>query len=98
MDAESYYQGKCGDIIRTRTWTTVALQELGFRVLPSCTNFVFAKSVKIGGQRLYEELKKRGILVRHFTNPRICEYNRITIGTPEQMAKFIETVKKILED
>ena len=96
VDAESYYQGKCGDIIRTRTWTTVALQELGFRVLPSCTNFVFAKSDKIGGQKLYEELKKRGILVRHFTNPRICEYNRITIGTPEQMAVFIETVKEML--
>ncbi len=96
VDAEAYYQEKCGEIIKTRGWTTEKLLELGFRVLPSCTNFIFAKSDKVGGQKLYEELKKRGILVRHFTNPRICEFNRITIGTPEQMAALIDTVKEVL--
>ena len=98
VDAESYYQEKCGQIIKTRGWTTEKLKELGFEVLPSSSNFLFAKTDKTDGEALYLELKKRGILVRHFTNPRICQYNRITIGTPEQMAKFIETVKKILED
>ena len=96
VDAEAYYQEKCGEIIKTRAWMTKKLRELDFQVLPSCTNFLFAKSDKIGGQKLYEELKKRGILVRHFTNPRICEFNRITIGTPEQMAAFIDTVKEVL--
>ena len=98
VDAEPYYQEKCGQIIKTRGWTTEKLKELGFEVLPSSSNFLFAKTDKTDGEALYLELKKRGILVRHFTNPRICQYNRITIGTPEQMAKFIETVKKILED
>ena len=98
VDAEPYYQEKCGRIIKTRGWTTEKLKELGFEVLPSSSNFLFAKTDKMDGGELYLELKKRGILVRHFTNPRICQYNRITIGTPEQMAKFIETVKKILED
>ena len=98
VDAESYYQEKCGQIIKIRGWTTEKLKELGFEVLPSSSNFLFAKTDKTDGEALYLELKKRGILVRHFTNPRICQYNRITIGTPEQMAKFIETVKKILED
>ena len=98
VDAEPYYQEKCGQIIKTRSWTTEKLKELGFEVLPSSSNFLFAKTDKTDGEALYLELKKRGILVRHFTNPRICQYNRITIGTPEQMAKFIETVKKILED
>ena len=98
VDAEPYYQEKCGQIIKTRGWTTEKLKELGFEVLPSSSNFLFAKTDKMDGGELYLELKKRGILVRHFTNPRICQYNRITIGTPEQMAKFIETVKKILED
>ncbi len=98
VDAEPYYQEKCGQIIKTRSWTTEKLKELGFEVLPSSSNFLFAKTDKMDGGELYLELKKRGILVRHFTNPRICQYNRITIGTPEQMAKFIETVKKILED
>ena len=98
VDAEPYYQEKCGQIIKTRGWTTEKLKELGFEVLPSSSNFLFAKTDKTDGEALYLELKKRGILVRHFTNPRICQYNRITIGTPEQMAKFIETAKKILED
>ena len=98
VDAEPYYQEKCGRIIKTRGWTTEKLKELGFEVLPSSSNFLFAKTDKTDGEALYLELKKRGILVRHFTKPRICQYNRITIGTPEQMAKFIETVKKILED
>ena len=98
VDAEPYYQEKCGQIIKTRGWTTEKLKELGFEVLPSSSNFLFAKTDKMDGGELYLELKKRGILVRHFTNPRICQYNRITIGTPEQMAKFIETAKKILED
>ena len=96
VDAEPYYQEKCAEIIKTRAWTSEKLQELGFEVLPSCTNFVFAKSDKISGMELYRQLKKRGILVRHFTNPRICEFNRITIGTPQQMAAFIDTVKEVL--
>ena len=98
VDAEPYYLEKCGQIIKPRGWTTEKLKELGFEVLPSSSNFLFAKTDKMDGGELYLELKKRGILVRHFTNPRICQYTRITIGTPEQMAKFIETVKKILED
>ena len=80
----------------TRAWTKRQLEELGFTVLPSDTNFLFAKTGKMDGGELYGKLKEKGILVRHFTNPRICQYNRITIGTPEQMATFIDTVKEVL--
>ena len=96
VDAEEYYREKCAAIMETRAWTAAELEKLGFQVLPSCTNFLFARSPKIDGGELYLELKKRGILVRHFTNPRIAQFNRITIGTPEQMGTFIETVKEIL--
>ena len=96
VDAEPYYQEKCAEIIRTRTWTTQQLEALGFQVLPSQSNFVFAKTDTMDGGDLYLELKKRGILVRHFTNPRICQFNRITIGNPEQMVTFINTVKEVL--
>ena len=67
-------------------------------MLPSKANFVFAKSDKIDGEKLYLELKKRGILVRHFTKENICQYNLITIGTMEQMQKLIETISLILEE
>ena len=96
VEAESYYQEKCGEIVKTRTWTAEKLEELGFEVLPSQTNFVFAKTDKMDGGALYQQLKKRGILVRHFTDPKISQYNRITIGTREQMEAFVETIKQIL--
>ena len=96
VEAAAYYQSKCAAIKATRSWTARQLESLGFTVLPSDANFLFAKSDKIGGGDLYIALKARGILVRHFTNPRICDYNRITIGTPEQMEVFINTVKEVL--
>ena len=96
VEAEDYYQEKCAAIRATRSWTSEELKKLGFTVLPSKANFLFAKSDKISGQALYEELKRRGILVRHFTNPRINHFNRITVGTQSQMETFINTVKEVL--
>lgn len=93
-----YYTNNCKTIIENRKWTVAALQQLGFDVLPSKANFVFAKNNKIDGEKLYIELKKRGILVRHFTKEKICQYNRITIGTIEQMQKLIDTVSLILKE
>ena len=93
-----YYMENCRTIMENRAYTTDALRALGFEVLPSLTNFVFAKSDRIGGEALYLELKRRGILVRHFTKAGIAEYNRITIGTREQMEAFIAAVKSILEE
>ena len=96
VDAEPYYQEKCREIMETRAWTKQQLEELGFEVLPSQTNFLFAKTDAMDGGALYEALKARGILVRHFSNPKICQYNRITIGTREQMTSFINTLKEVL--
>ena len=96
VEAEPYYREKCAEIIDTRNWTKLQLESLGFTVLPSQTNFVFAKTDKMDGRELYEKLKSRGILVRHFSNPKISQYNRITIGTKEQMEILIATLKEVL--
>ena len=96
VEAEAYYQEKSAEIIKTRTWTAQKLEELGFTVLPSRTNFLFAKTEKMDGGELYMALKEKGILVRHFSNPKIDQYNRITIGTKAQMERFIDTIKQIL--
>ena len=64
----------------------------------SKSNFLFAKSDAIDGETLYLELKKRGVLVRHFSSEKICDYNRITVGTPEQMQVFLTRVKEILNE
>jgi histidinol-phosphate aminotransferase len=97
LGENSYYMDNCQTIIRNRQWTTQQLQQLGFAVLDSKANFVFARTDRMDGEQLYLELKKRGVLVRHFTKERICQYNRITIGTMEQMEILIRNIKEILE-
>ena len=91
-----YYASNCKKIMENREYTTTELKILGFEVLPSKANFIFAKSGKICGEDLYLRLKEKGVLVRHFKNERIKEYNRITIGSREEMEAFIAAVKEIL--
>ena len=98
VDADAYYREKCAEIIRVREMTARRLEEMGFTVIPSQTNFLFARTDKMEGEQLYLELKKRGILVRHFSNPRICQFNRITIGTQDQMQCLVETIEAILQE
>ena len=93
-----YYMENCKKIEATREYTKKALEALGFFVTDSKANFLFAKSDCIDGETLYKELKKRGVLVRHFTADRIAQYNRITIGTKEQMDVFLEKTKEILKE
>ena len=85
-------------IIQNREYTVKSLKDLGFTLTNSYANFVFAKTDKISGKDLYLKLKERGVLVRHFDKPEIKEYNRITIGSFEQMQKFINIVRDILEE
>lgn len=92
-----YYMNNCRTIADNRAWTTEQLTRLGFTVLDSKANFVFAKSKAIGGEALYQQLKARGVLVRHFNKPRIAPFVRITIGTMEQMQILIRTIQTILE-
>ncbi len=98
LEENSYYTENAKTIQENRRWTQVQLEKLGFTVLPSKANFVFAKSDRIDGEKLYQELKKRGVLVRHFTKARIARYNRITIGTMEQMKTLVKTITEILEE
>ena len=92
---DAYNKANCRVIAENRTYTVGKLKELGFEVVDSKANFVFAKHPSISGQEIYEKLKANGVLVRHFTKERIKEYNRITIGTKEQMDVLFETFRKI---
>lgn len=93
-----YFKENCAKIQATRAWTAKKLKELGFVMTESKANFLFAKHPSIGGQELYLTLKEKGVLVRHFETPLLKDYNRITIGSDEQMEEFIETIKEILEE
>lgn len=91
-----YYMENCKKIIANREYTENELAKLGFTFTDSKANFIFAKSDKISGKELYEKLKEKGVLIRHFEKDRIRNYNRITIGSKAEMESFIEKVKEIL--
>ncbi|MBE6639596.1 MAG: histidinol-phosphate transaminase [Ruminococcaceae bacterium] len=97
LSDEDYTRENCEKIISARAYTMQALREMGFTVTDSRANFVFARHPAIAGEELYLKLRQKGILVRHFTSPKIADYNRITIGTMEQMQVFVQTVKEILK-
>ncbi len=92
-----YYLNNCRTIQENRADTVRALEALGFSVLPSKANFIFARTDRMEGGALYRALKRRGVLVRHFDKERISDYLRITIGTREQMDVLVETTRAILE-
>ncbi len=97
IDSQSYYDDNCKKIIEAREYTKTELEKMGFSVLESSANFIFAQTDLIDGGELYLKLKDKGILVRHFTNERIKNFNRITIGTKEQMECLVNTIRYILE-
>jgi histidinol-phosphate aminotransferase len=83
-------------IIASRESLTQALTELGFEVLPSQANFVFARHPKHDGKVLAQQLRDRKVLVRHFDKPRIADFLRITIGTPEQCDVLVDALRDVL--
>ena len=91
-----YYMDNCRKIIESREYTASALRNLGFTLTDSKANFVFAKHNTVSGEKIYKDLKDNGILVRHFTSERICEYNRITVGTAEEVSSLLTVLDKIL--
>jgi histidinol-phosphate aminotransferase len=83
-------------IMRDRDALVRALSELGFEVLPSQANFVFARHPSHRGGTLAAELRQRGVLVRHFQKPRIEDFLRITIGTAEQCGRLIALLHELV--
>ena len=96
IEDDAYYKANARTIQQTRERTARRLAELGFTVLPSKANFLFAANGAIGGEALYRELKARGVLVRHFTKERIKNFCRITIGTDVQMEILLTHIEAIL--
>ncbi|MEN6636979.1 MAG: histidinol-phosphate transaminase [Clostridiaceae bacterium] len=98
IEDDAYYLENAKTIMEIRAEAMQQLKTLGFTVLPSCANFVFAKSDRIGGEELYQTLKSRGVLVRHLSKERIKDFCRITIGTREQMEILIKNIQEILAE
>lgn len=93
---DAYFRAGCARIIAGREAMTRELSGLGFAVLPSRTNFVFARHEARGGAELAAALRERGVLVRHFNQPRTEAYLRITVGTDEDTKRLIAAAADIL--
>ena len=93
---QAYYDANCQTIMATRARTKTALEKLGFFCTDSRANFLFARHAAVDGGTIYRELKAGGVLVRHFDAPRIRDFNRITIGTGEQMDTLIKKLEELL--
>lgn len=98
LSDETYFKNNCQKIMATREKTAAALRELGFVLTDSKTNFLFAKSDKVGGLELYQALKEKGVLIRHFETDLLKDYNRITVGSDEQMSVLLEKIQEVLEE
>lgn len=96
LSNQEYFDENCRKIMETREYVKAELIKMGFSLTDSAANFLFAKSDKIGGKELYELLKERGILIRHFETAKISNYNRITVGSREEMELFLTAVREIL--
>ena len=92
---KAHFQENCSKIIKTREKVSAELSDLGFIVLPSKANFLFAKPER-NAEELYLDLKENGVLVRYFNAPRIDGFLRITIGTDEEMNVFLDKLKDLL--
>ncbi|HJN89504.1 MAG TPA: aminotransferase class I/II-fold pyridoxal phosphate-dependent enzyme [Verrucomicrobiota bacterium] len=91
----SRYQNRFKQIAQLRKETSEALEAIGFEVLPSQANFIFAKPVGISAEEWFQSLRQRNILTRWFDTPRVRNGLRITIGTENEMAKFLSVTGSI---
>lgn len=96
IEDEDYFRKTTGQIVETREWTKERLTELGFSFGDSQTNFIFAKHATVDAEEIFAKLREKHIFVRHFNSERIKNYLRISIGTREEMEKFIDELKCIL--
>jgi histidinol-phosphate aminotransferase len=96
IDDQAHLEQTSKKVIQTRTKLVSELKALGFETLPSTANFIFTRHPQHAGATLYQALRDRGIIVRHFKLPRIEDFLRITIGTDEQSGELVATLKEIL--
>lgn len=93
FDDRDHFAQTCAQVIASRTQVVAGLQALGFEVLPSAANFVFARHPRQDAAQLASILREQGVIVRHFKQARIAQFLRISIGTPEQNQALLDALR-----
>ncbi|MFX4836912.1 histidinol-phosphate transaminase [Acinetobacter baumannii] len=94
FEDQAYFEEQCQKVITSREKLVRDLTELGFNVLPSKANFIFATHSQHDAGQLAQKIREQGIIVRYFNKPRINQFLRITVGTNEQNARLVQTLKQ----
>jgi histidinol-phosphate aminotransferase len=95
LSDQEYFLSCIGKLKETRGWFTAELEKMGFQVIPSSGNYVFATPPDGDGARIYQGLYERRILVRHFTDPKLAQGVRISIGTKEEMERTVQALREM---
>ena len=96
FEDRAYFKQRCQQVIVSREAVASTMRELGFEVLPSAANFIFARHPQRDAAELAAGLREQGVIVRHFQQPRISQFLRITIGAPEQNQALLDALKGIV--
>ncbi|MEM9994081.1 MAG: histidinol-phosphate transaminase, partial [Acinetobacter pittii] len=94
FEDQTYFEEQCQKVISSREKLVDELTALGFKVLPSKANFIFASHPSHDASQLAQQLREQGIIVRYFNKPRINQFLRITVGTDEQNERLVQTLKE----
>jgi histidinol-phosphate aminotransferase len=86
----------CQKIITTREHLITNMQQLGFEIIPSAANFIFATHPKFPAEQIAQALREKAIIVRYFNKPRIDQYLRITIGTDAETQVLCDALAEIV--
>lgn len=98
VEDDDHFQQTRRSVMATRERVVAQLRAMGFEIVPSQANFLLMEHSRIGGRALYETLRSRGILVRYFSKPRVSNHVRVTIGTDDEMDRFLEALDSILQE
>jgi histidinol-phosphate aminotransferase len=97
VEDDEYFRASCERVVKTREQLVADLRGMGFEVLPSAANFIFARHPAHRGADLAQALRERAIIVRHFPRPaRISDFLRITVGNPAQCAALVAALRELV--
>ena len=98
LENDEVNKAHCRTVMETREYTVRELKALGFEMTDSTANFIFVRHPEVRGDVLFHKLRERGVIIRHWDKPELIDYNRITIGSREQMDILLKEVREVLKE
>lgn len=98
LEHDEISRERCRTVMETREYTVSELKKMGFVMTDSTANFIFVRHPEVGGDVIFRKLRERGVIIRHWDKPALINYNRITIGSREQMDILLREVREVLAE